>query len=58
MTIQQAIDWLERVKAKYGGAVPVFFDCPHCGIAYTPDELAAESVHISGAPRSADEKKE
>jgi hypothetical protein len=47
MTIQQAITMLERAKAKHGGEVQVYFDCPHCREAFTPSTLVTEAVHVA-----------
>lgn len=47
MTIDEGIKRLERAKERFGGETPLYFDCPDCGKAYTPDILAAERrVHV------------
>ena len=46
MTVAQAIKWLQRIEAKHGGDVPVYFDCPKCAAAFTPTTLATAAVHV------------
>jgi hypothetical protein len=50
MTIEQAIKALEAQREKHGGAVEVFFDCPRCGVAYTPGVLVTQAVVIKAKP--------
>lgn len=47
MTITEAIAWLQRIEAKHGGDVLVYFDCPKCDAAFTPTTLATAAVHVS-----------
>jgi hypothetical protein len=56
MTIDQAITALQSIKAKHGGTALVYFDCPHCLVAFTPGQLAVEAVHLTG--RKGDSPKE
>lgn len=47
MNISQAIYLLEQIRQKYSGSMELFFDCPHCKTAFTPDKLVTEpSIHI------------
>ena len=48
MTVDEAIRWLNDIKAKSGGSLPLYFDCPKCEAAFTPDRAETVSVHISG----------
>lgn len=36
MTLQEAIDRLTKMREKYGD-VELYFDCPNCKQAYTPN---------------------
>lgn len=49
MTIQKALELLHALQARHGQSILVFFDCPKCGIAYTPDIVVAEVIHIKAA---------
>lgn len=46
MTIQKAIDLLEKLRKEYGN-VEVFFDCPDCAKSFTPDLITAVAIHIT-----------
>lgn len=46
MTINEAIEALQQMRVKYGD-VEVFFDCPKCLTAFTPDVLHKAAVHIT-----------
>lgn len=50
MTIQEAIAMLERVKAKHGPDVPVYFDCPNCKQAFTPGLVETKAVVLASEP--------
>jgi hypothetical protein len=48
MTVNQAIAFLLTVKAKAGGELPLYFDCPKCEASFTPDKVETVSVHVAG----------
>lgn len=48
MTVNEAIAFLLTVKAKAGGELPLYFDCPKCEAAFTPNKVETVSVHIPG----------
>jgi len=47
MTITKAIELLTRLQQKHGD-VEVYFDCPKCGTAFSPNLIVAEAVHLTG----------
>ena len=49
MKVSKAMELLARVMTKHGD-VDVFFDCPHCQTAFTPDVLSTAAVHLSAVP--------
>ncbi len=51
MNIRQAIEWLQRLEQKHGSVVAVYFDCPKCKEAFTPDVIDTAAVHITAAPK-------
>jgi hypothetical protein len=56
MTIQEAIDQLERLKKEHGPRVPVFFDCPHCAQSFTPGVVVTKAVHLAAERPEGTEK--
>lgn len=46
MTLAEAITWLQKIAAKHGVDVPIYFDCPKCEAAFTPTHLSAVAVHV------------
>lgn len=48
MTIQQAIDWLERIKKKHGPDIHLVFDCPECERSFEPGTITVEAIHVKG----------
>jgi hypothetical protein len=57
MTLAEAIKWLQKIAAKHGGDVPIYFDCPKCEAAFTPTHLSAVAVHV-GTTASGDDEGE
>ncbi len=47
MTILDAISLLQAHMQKHGQQTEVYFDCPKCGTAFTPNRLVAEAVHLT-----------
>lgn len=52
MTIAEAIKWLEKIQAKHGADLLVYFDCPKCNAAFTPTTLATAAVHVGTEGKS------
>jgi hypothetical protein len=52
MTIDQAIVWLTTLAKQHGPLVEVYFDCPKCGMAFRPNTVVAQAVHIKSIPKS------
>jgi len=47
--IRKAIEELQKLEQKHGSEILIYFDCPECKIAFTPDYLqTVKAVHISG----------
>lgn len=46
MTTDKAIEMLQKIKFKYGGLTPVYFDCLIYKTAYTPEVLELEEVRV------------
>lgn len=47
MTVAEAIKLLQRIEAKHGADVLVYFDCPKCETAFTPSTVSTAAVHVS-----------
>ena len=47
MTIQQAIQRLQAMDKKLGNTL-VYFDCPKCGVSFTPNRLVSLAAHFTG----------
>lgn len=45
MKISRAIELLQRTKEKHGD-IDVFFDCPKCLTAFTPDIVETVAAHF------------
>lgn len=45
MTISEAIARLQKIQAKHGD-VAVYFDCPTCQVAFTPDIASVDTVSV------------
>jgi hypothetical protein len=49
MKLSEAIERLQA-QLKRHGDVELYFDCPKCLQAFTPNSLVAEAVHLTQVP--------
>ncbi len=48
MKIRDAIVRLQDLMNAHGPDTPVYFDCPTCGISFTPEAIATQAIHLKG----------
>ncbi len=56
MNISDAIAQLKRLDRQHGGDVAVFFDCPSCKQAFTPDFTATVKAVVIEARKPEEAK--
>ncbi len=46
MTLKEMAGLVDSWRSKHGDDTPVYFDCPHCNVSFTPGLLASTCVVV------------